>query len=389
MKILLLNLWGVIDGKGGTEKVFFDMAAALADRNYDVTALILENKTTPPFFNVSNKISFINCGEGFEPRFSLFQKLWIKLSFNKNKRHSFRDRIIDEQKAQRLEPVIVKVQPDIILSINPDATRALKLHMNMQCPVITLLHLCPQQFFSFMTDDTKKALEKSECIQVLMPSFIHEVSKNIRCNNIVSISNGVPQYELAKNIKRENIILHVGRFDHLCKRQHIIIEAFALLVNDFPDWKVDFWGEKDSDIKYYNYCQRLIKKHKLEGKVVFRGTTKNVEDVLKSAKIFAFPSAFEGFSLALTEAMSTGLPSVGCKDGISVNEIIVNGENGFLTDPNANDYADKLRILMENDILREKMGICAKHSIVRYAPNNIWDEWEKLIMNIICSKKNI
>ena len=67
----------------------------------------------------------------------------------------------------------------------------------------------------------------------------------------------------------------------------------------------------------------------------------------------------------------------------------MNGENGFLTDPNANDYADKLRILMENDILREKMGICAKHSIVRYAPNNIWDEWEKLIMNIICSKKNI
>ena len=50
MKILLLNLWGVMDSKGGTEKVFFDMAAALADRNYDVTALVLENKTTPPVF---------------------------------------------------------------------------------------------------------------------------------------------------------------------------------------------------------------------------------------------------------------------------------------------------------------------------------------------------
>lgn len=50
MKILLLNLWGVMDGKGGTEKVFFDMAAALADRNYDVTALVLENKITPPVF---------------------------------------------------------------------------------------------------------------------------------------------------------------------------------------------------------------------------------------------------------------------------------------------------------------------------------------------------
>lgn len=50
MKILLLNLWGVIDGKGGTEKVFFDMAGALAERNHTVTALVLENKTTPPIF---------------------------------------------------------------------------------------------------------------------------------------------------------------------------------------------------------------------------------------------------------------------------------------------------------------------------------------------------
>lgn len=254
-----------------------------------------------------------------------------------------------------------------------------------------MFHFNPEHIFNNCTDDTKRALEMSECIQVLMPSFINKTKEYINHNNIVCISNTVPQYELTNETEnnKKNIIVNLARIDKMQKRQHIIIEAFATLANDFPDWKVEFWGEKDSDIKYYKYCKRLIKKHNLEGKIVFLGTTKNVEDVLKNAKIFAFPSAFEGFSLALTEAMSAGLPCVGCKDGVAVNELIVNGETGFLADPNANDYANKLRTLMERDEIRGNMGKCAKQSIVKYAPDNIWDEWENLIRNIRCSKESV
>lgn len=389
MKILLLNLWGVMDGKGGTEKVFFDMAGALAERNHDVTALVLENKITPPFFNVSNKISFVNCGMGFAAKFSFWQNLYIKLCPDKNKRHSYRDSIVDEQKAQRLEPIIAKENPDVIISFNAEATRVIKLYTHVECPIITMFHFNPEHIFSNCTDDTKKALEMSECIQVLMPSFIEKTKEYISNKNIVCISNIVPQYEFENEIEhnRKNIILNLARLDKKQKRQHILIEAFAMLAKDFSNWTVEFWGEKDGDIKYYNYCRSLVKKHNLEGKVIFKGTTKDVERVLKNAKIFAFPSAFEGFSLALTEAMSAGLPCVGCKDGVSVNELIVDGKNGFLTDPNANDYADKLKTLMINDEIRENMGICAKHSIMKYAPKNIWDEWEKLIRNVIYSKE--
>ena len=266
MKILLLNLWGVMDGKGGTEKVFFDMAGALAERNHDVTALVLENKTTLPFFNVSRKISFVNCGMGFAAKFSFWQNLYIKLCPEKNKRHSYRvfptplhsyrDSIVDEQKAQRLEPVIVKENPDVIISFNAEATRVVKLHMDVKCPVITMFHFNPEHIFSNCTVDTKKALEMSECIQVLMPSFINKTKEYINHDNIVCISNTVPQYELTNEIEnnRKNIIINLARIDKLQKRQHIIIEAFNLLAKDFPDWKVEFWGEKDSDIKYYNYC---------------------------------------------------------------------------------------------------------------------------------------
>lgn len=41
-----------------------------------------------------------------------------KLCPDKNKRHMYRDKIVDQQKAAKLEPIIEKIQPDIIISYN-------------------------------------------------------------------------------------------------------------------------------------------------------------------------------------------------------------------------------------------------------------------------------
>ena len=53
----------------------------------------------------------------------------------------YRDKIVDQQKAAKLEPIIEKIQPDIIISYNAKATRLIKLHTKLKCPVITMFHL--------------------------------------------------------------------------------------------------------------------------------------------------------------------------------------------------------------------------------------------------------
>ena len=50
------------------------------------------------------------------------------------------------------------------------------------------------------------------------------------------------------------------------------------------------------------------------------------------ADVFVFPSALEGFGLAVGEAMSSGLPVVASDRG-SIPELLVDGEGGFLCDP--------------------------------------------------------
>ena len=131
----------------------------------------------------------------------------------------------------------------------------------------------------------------------------------------------------------------------------------------------------------------FVKKKFPINRVLFSGKINNVNEKLLQADIFAFPSAYEGMPLALTEAMAAGLPAIGYKSWPSVNELIIDGYNGFLCEDGINDFAEKLKILMEDAELRKKMGQNARESMKQFAPEKIWDEWEDLINKVVEESK--
>ena len=114
-------------------------------------------------------------------------------------------------------------------------------------------------------------------------------------------------------------------------------------------------------------------------RIVFKGTTDDVASVLQTGDVFVFPSAFEGFGLTLAEAMSMGLPVVGCKSCVAVNELIQDGVNGLLAEEGADGLAQSMRMLMENQDLRMKMGKAARASMRKYEASAIWAVWEALL----------
>lgn len=89
----------------------------------------------------------------------------------------------------------------------------------------------------------------------------------------------------------------------------------------------------------------------------------------------------------MTEAMSAGLPAVGFKSCDAVNEIIRDEVSGFLTDDGPEAYAEALRKLMADPMLREKMGHAAKLEMEEFSPERVWDEWEKLLSKLVQNKK--
>ena len=88
---------------------------------------------------------------------------------------------------------------------------------------------------------------------------------------------------------------------------------------------------------------------------------------------------FEGFGLALGEAMAVGLPSIGLKIAPAVNELIVDGENGILAENIEEDFAKNLEKLILDSKLRKKMGLNAKEMIKNYSEEKVVNMWDELI----------
>ena len=166
------------------------------------------------------------------------------------------------------------------------------------------------------------------------------------------------------------------------KRPHLLIEAFIKIAAEFPDWTLELWGAEDNK-RYQKDLQAMIDAAGLAERILFCGTTMDVSAVLADADLCVAPSAYEGFSLAHTEAMSMGLPLIGYKNCVSVNELIYDGVNGLLADDGADGLAEKMALLMRDRDLRVKMGMAARESMRVYAPENIWAQWEKLMERVV------
>jgi glycosyltransferase involved in cell wall biosynthesis len=81
-----------------------------------------------------------------------------------------------------------------------------------------------------------------------------------------------------------------------------------------------------------------------------------LNELYRQADIFALPTRFEPFGLAVLEAMSYALPVV-TSNIYALPEIVEHGKTGFLIPPgNSEELFKKLHLLIESKSLRERMG---------------------------------
>ena len=133
----------------------------------------------------------------------------------------------------------------------------------------------------------------------------------------------------------------------------------------------------------------LVRKYNLENQVKLMGVTNDSTSVLKKAEIFVFPSAFEGFGLALAEAMAVGLPCLGLKSCLAVSQLITNNVTGILTDSTKEALAEGLERLLLDEALRTRLGVNAKEAMEDFLPEKIWDKWENLFCNVVAEANHL
>lgn len=385
MNILLANLTKMVGDSGGMAKVTCAFAHEMKVRGHRVSLVYSDVQTGDFYYPLDKDIPAYDIrhykGKYISYPWYLKVKREFYRTFDKQKARTVNDEFAASFLLDHLKDVLQTVQPDVIVSFQPAASKMLLCDLQTKIPVITMSHGDPEDYFHTYPKEEIPALEKSAVCQVLLPSFEKHLKDHLPNVKTVVIGNAIPQYDVQADLSAQKDtykILFVGRLSKNHKRPHLLIEAFAGLADEFPNWNVELWGAEDGKA-YYKELQLLIKKHHLENRVFLKGPTNDVPSVLQQGDIFAFPSAYEGFGLALGEAMSMGLPAVGYKSCSAVNELIKDGENGYLCDDGVEPLKIALQKIMKNQNLRKKLGWNAKKIIRKYSSFLIWNMWEKIL----------
>lgn len=175
-------------------------------------------------------------------------------------------------------------------------------------------------------------------------------------------------------------IVSVGRLDNNQKNQLLLINTFADLSKEFPDYKLIIYGEGD-DRKLY---ESEIKKLNMESLIFLPGRVSNPIQYIKNSEIFVLTSNYEGMPNALIEAMSIGLPCVStdCSGG-GAKSIIKNNLNGILVEKdNKEALTSAIRSLLKDKEHAISMGKNAMKVRQDLSLDNIVKMWIDYIENV-------
>jgi glycosyltransferase involved in cell wall biosynthesis len=107
-----------------------------------------------------------------------------------------------------------------------------------------------------------------------------------------------------------------------------------------------------------------------------RVSPEEMVELLINSDIYVTTSEKENRSLAIIEALAAGLPILAPRAG-GIPQDVENGKSGFLFIPqNRDDFATKLKLLVEDINLRQQMGNNGKQYIEQFS-------WDKTIGNLV------
>lgn len=112
-------------------------------------------------------------------------------------------------------------------------------------------------------------------------------------------------------IKETKILGHVGHFLDV-KNHHFLIDIFKDLIDKDEDYHLVLVGTGP----LMEEIKNKVKSYALENKVSFLGRRSDVNKIMSLIDLFVFPSKYEGLSLSLVEAQSSGLRCI-ISDSIS------------------------------------------------------------------------
>ncbi|MCK4330764.1 glycosyltransferase family 4 protein [candidate division WOR-3 bacterium] len=207
---------------------------------------------------------------------------------------------------------------------------------------------------------------------------IHIVYNGVNTDEFTATGRDMCRKRLLDELGFSNediLVLFIGDLRVKRKGAEFLLEAFRKI--------------KDERIKLLligpqrgRHYVRYIKRYGLQKRVIPMGFRKDTAALYRASDIFVFPSLYEACSIAVLEAMASGLPCIVSKE-TGTAEVMENGVDGIiLKNPkNAVEISQKIKILAENYEIRKRIGENARKKALQYRWERMGLEYEKLLLS--------
>jgi glycosyltransferase involved in cell wall biosynthesis len=171
------------------------------------------------------------------------------------------------------------------------------------------------------------------------------------------ISNGVDTERFCPDVSKvpHNEWIITAGATRLTQRKglHLIIEALPAMLAINPQVIFEIMGNGASEATLKEQAKKLG----VEQRVRFLGRIPLTDTYpyYQRAKVFVLPSANEGMSNALLEALASGLPAVVTDTG-GTSELVTEGVNGYIIPRDSQAITEAVSRLLRDDSLRLRMA---------------------------------
>ena len=292
--------------------------------------------------------------------------------------------------SREIKDTVKNLKLDIIHSHQPYSlgSEALKFSKKLNIPIVFTYHIKYEDYSHYVPFIPENISKK----------YIRKITTKYsnQCDNIIAPSTAIKKLLIKHEIKVPISIIpsginidkfekDTGRRDEIRKKYQVkpddimLITACRLtkeknlgfLVKSFVKIRqernnVKFLIVGDGAVK--KDLEKMAEELGVKDNIIFAGLVDRSEIVgfYQASDIFVFASKTETQGLVAVEAMAAGNPVVAIKAS-GIEDIIRNGEDGFLTSESEEDLSESVLKIINDKNLREKMSARAKINSKRFS----------------------
>lgn len=365
--------------KGGTDKVLTDKANYLSTHGYDVTIVTEAQMGRPPVFPLSPSVKLIDIGLDFNKQYtqSFFHRVYTYLYYI----HIYK-KILKEILDQEKPDIVITTMGrslDFITTLKDGSIKIGEAHTTKYH--LRSLHLMEERggiYKWFAKQIRRKQIANARKLSALVLLTPEDANDWEGVTKTYVIPNSIQLFPHEAAFLKNKKAITVGRYND-AKGYDLLVNVWKIVHKKHPDWIIDIYGSGEL---HDDVC-RWIKEANLHDTMIMHEPTNEIMKKYDESSICVICSRYEGFSMAIIEAMSCGVPCVSFDCPFGPRNIIKNGEDGILVEHlNIQALADNICKLIEDENYRKRLGMQAIKNISRFSQDNIMVKWTELFTSL-------